>query len=69
MSLIDFENNQMIILLQGGIFSTFEDGFWLDKNNVVITSKVFNSCDEKETILYEIYYYVINLKTFQINIL
>jgi len=63
--LIDFKNKKLIVLMQTGTFSSFDDGFWIDNDNVLVTEigkDLENEVIDDEFI---IKYHVINLNTYQ----
>ncbi len=63
--LIDFKNKKRIVLIQRGIFSHFDDGFWIDENNLLITEIGKNLDNEVIDDKFLIEYHVINLNTYQ----
>jgi len=63
--LIDFKNKKIIVLMQRGPFSHFDDGFWMDGNTILITEIGKNLENEIIDENFIIEYHVINLNTYQ----
>jgi len=63
--LIDFKNKKGIVLMQTGTFSSFNDGFWIDNDNVLITETGKNLDNDIIDNTFIIKYFVINLNTYQ----
>ncbi len=67
-ALMDFTNKKRIVLWQMGAISVFEEGFWLDDNNLIITVRWTNFEDsDNESFAFNLSYYLVNLTTYQIN--
>lgn len=65
--LIDIYKQKRIVLQQSGSYSNFDDGFWIDKENFVVTEIGQSYDDENISNNFFINYYVINVNSYQID--